>query len=289
MTRATVAFFATVAVLFLGITVAKRRRNAGEPNAVAGVRSAADRQRVLRFWDRYREATAYRTEGRIREAADAYAEALALDDGHEDALYYYGSMLFELGDFSGAEDAWRRLVAVNDASARAHSRLGELYLCHERSKWFDLSAAEARFRRAAEINPEETGPLLHLAESALLRGDLTDAQTRLDEVLRTNHGSMEAHFLRGYVSWRLGLTGDLAARAAEIAALVPDRETEREGLNEGDTRSGSAMLATPDLCRGVRDLVEDLGRGAAPVTERYLTSLYQRADSLLAGAGQPAP
>lgn len=285
MTRSAAAFLITAIILFVGITMAKRGRGGTEPSLAGADSSSAERDRVLQFWDRYREATMHRTTGRTREAAAAYEDALALDGRHEDALYYSGNMLFELGEFSGAEAAWQRLIEVNETSARAHSRLGDLYLCYDRPHVFDLSAAEAQFRRAAEINPEETGPLLRLGESAVLRGDMAAAQTRLDEVLSSNSRSVEAHFLRGYIGWKTGKPAEAASHANRIVELIGDREIEGTGLNEGDTKSGAAMIVTPNLCRGIRGPLAALGRGAAPVTDVLITTLYRRADMLLTEAG----
>ncbi len=284
MKRSAAVLLATVIVLFVGITMAKRGRGGSEPSLAVADSASPERERVLRFWDRYRDATRHRTAGRIPEAAAAYAEALALDGHHEDALYYSGNMRFELGEFSEAEAAWQRLIEVNETSARAHSRLGDLYLCYDRPQWFDVTAAEAQFRRAAEINREETGPLLRLGESALVRGDLAAARARLDEVLRTNSGSVEANFLRSYIAWKDGEPAEAEARTTGLMELLRAEETEDTGLNEGDTESGAAMVATTRRCRGVRDLVDALGRGVGPVTDAHIMTLYRRADTLLTEA-----
>jgi len=80
----------------------------GAPMAASNV--AAERARVRRFWALMRQAFADRIAGRGDAAVVGYRAALDLNPNHEDALYYLGSVLLERRDFSGAEQAWRRLV-----------------------------------------------------------------------------------------------------------------------------------------------------------------------------------
>ncbi len=208
---------------------------------------STNRDRVLRFWELYRQATARRVGGRTREAADDYARALELNPRHEDVLYYLGNMRFELGEYEAAEDAWRRLIAVNPSSARAHSRLGDLYMCPDLESFFDLDAAEAEFERAHEINREETGPPLRLGQIALLRGDLDAALGHLDAVIGSNYSSVEAHYLKGYIAWKRGDERQAEESLAQAASFARPKEAAAGAPSgasqEGDTRSGAAPLA----------------------------------------------
>ena len=212
------------------------------------------RETVLQFWELYRSATRHRIEGRPREAADEYARALELRPDHWDAWYYRGNLLFELNDFDGAREAWERLVELNPASARGHTQLGVLHACFERDQ-FDLDEAEARFQRAFDINKEETGPLLWLGKSALMRGDLTEARGYLELLLRSNEQSPEAHFLSGYIAWREGATAEAEASfSSALLHAAPTDEVDPE-LVEGGTRTGQAMLASGSTCRPIDTLV----------------------------------
>ena len=209
---------------------------AGAPDSGAG------RQAVLEFWTLYRAATTARVDGRIAEARDAYSKALALNPRHEDVLYYLGNMDLELGSFADAETAWRRLVEVNPGSARAHSRLGDIYACPDSGAPWDLGRAQREFARAAELNREETGPLLRLGEVALLRGDLSAAQTQFDAVIVTHPRSLDAQFLKGYVAWRRGQQSLAAAQLRAAVALAQAPQTVQAVPAEGDTKQGTAPL-----------------------------------------------
>jgi tetratricopeptide (TPR) repeat protein len=247
---------------------------------------AADRAQVRRFWSLYRQATAQRTAGETRLAAESYARALALDPDHEDVLYYHGSMRLELGDFEGAARAWRHLLTVNASSARTHSRLGMLHLCLDPGAPLQLDSAERHLRRAHEINREENGPLLRLGEAALLRGDLTSARRYFATVLATHAASAPAHFYAGYIAWR---EGDAArAREAFRQAVAAPAAPVAGVRGEGDTRSGSAPLRAGGggaRCGQLRAIAE---RPRAADLERDMASRYRELDRLLAAARKRA-
>lgn len=255
------------ALLMLERPTASDRESTDGPSLVD---SAEARLRTLRFWQLYREATSQRTAGRAREAASAYEAALELDDSHEDALYYLGSLRLELGRFEAAEETWRRLIELNPGSARTHSQLGALYSCLDSTGLFNLERARSEFQRALEINREQTGPLLGLGRVALLRGDLAAASRHFDQVIGSNPGSVEAHYLRGYIAWKRGYPDRATASFAE--AVRHARRPTAEVPGEGDTREGAApMLATSSRCRDVRAHVEAVRELPEPdgVAARY--------------------
>jgi tetratricopeptide (TPR) repeat protein len=205
---------------------------------------------IREFWEIYRGATGDRVAGKIGAARDAYRRALELNPGHEDALYYLGNMELELGHYDEAQAAWTRLVQDNPGSARTHSRLGDLYACMDPGAPRDLAKAEAEFRRALELNREETGPLLRLGEIALMRGDLAGAISRLDAVIGSHGRSVEAHFLEGYVAWKRAQPDSAAALFREAVALARSAPPIQALPGEGDTKRGLApMVARTSRCR----------------------------------------
>ncbi len=231
-----------------------------------------DRERVQKFWTVYREASGYRIAKDAPRAAATYARALELNPQHEDALYYMGSMRLELGEFAGAADAWRRLIGVNPNSARTHSQLGALYMCLDPGAPFQLDTAEAHLRRAHEINKEENGPLLRLAEVALLRGDRASAQRDLTAVLRNDTGNATAHFYTGYLALR---NKDLPRAREELgkAANAPLTPALPKGAasGEGDTKAGAKLgheSVHCDQLRAAARRAKELGDKVDP-GERY--------------------
>ena len=202
------------------------------------------RQAVRDFWSLYRAATAARVEGRIVDARDGYRAARDLNPRHEDVLYYLGNMELELGNYSGAQRAWQQLVEVNPASARTHSRLGDLYACPDSGAPWVLPRAEREFARAAELNREETGPLLRLGEIAVLRGDWSSAVRYFDAVIGSHSRSVEAHFLKGYVAWRRGQNDDARALHRTAESLAHGAQPVQPAPAEGDTKHGTTPLVS---------------------------------------------
>jgi len=270
---------AVAALLFTTVAVLKWRTSDAPGHGETATVSVQDRARVGRFWETYRRATSLRLAGRPADAAAAYGEALALDPDHQDALYYLGSMDFELGDLAGAERAWRRLVAVDASNARGHSRLGMLYSCVGKPALLDLERAGAEFRRALEINREETGPLLQLGEIALLRGDAAQARSWFEQVVGSHVASVEAHYYLGYLAWKDGAP----ARATELlaAAARHARPTTPPGgvAGEGDTRARPGpVVATPDDCRPMRATASSLVAMAASEVAGRAGTIYRDLD-----------
>jgi tetratricopeptide (TPR) repeat protein len=214
--------------------------------------SDAERQRVLRFWERYNAATSARIEHDCGRAVDIYEEALTLDPKHEDCLYYLGQCRRELGKPAQAREAFERLVDVNPASARGHLAVAALLASPESSEPMDLAQAEAHLRRAHDINGEETGPMVHLGEVLIVEGKTAEAREWFESALRTNPKSVEAAFLAGYLAWESGddrVAESFAQRARDAARI----EAPVKGvLNEGDRKDAKRTVAPP--------LVKPMGR-----------------------------
>jgi tetratricopeptide (TPR) repeat protein len=241
-----------------------------------------DREQILRFWELYRAATEHRVAGRTREAASGYESALELKDDHEDALYYLGNMYIELGEQASAEETWRRLVEVSRFSARAHSRLGDLYRCAELDDFFDLDAAEAEFRRALEINTEDFRPVLQLGHVALLSGDLTKALGYFDAVIASNDSNAEAHFFKGYIAWKGGTPQQGRESFVRAVSLARPAEPSDGMSREGDTRAGSApLVVAASICRGLRAHTEDLRTVEPSAAAEQAEQSYRELDGYL--------
>jgi Tfp pilus assembly protein PilF len=245
---------------------------------------------IREFWEIFRGATAHRIAGRIGAARDAYRRALELNPRHEDALYYLGNMELDLSRYEEARSAWERLVQVNSGSSRAHSRLGDLYACLDPGAPRDLARAEAEFRRALELNREETGTLLRLGELALLRGHLADARSHFDAVIGSHSRSVEAHFLKGYVAWKRGHPDSASALFRKAVTVARAAQSIQQPVGEGDTKRGLApALARTSSCRLFDAQIERLSSVDSGSLSTQMNQLYQQLDGRLAQLAPRAP
>lgn len=282
-------FLVVVVVLFAGVTLLKRGPSEPGAGLDSTELSAGDRDRIQRFWETYRRATEHRIAGRSAAAAEEYTRALALSPEHQDALYYLGNMYFDLGDLAAAERAWQRLVKIDPTSARAHSQLGTLYFCVGEEGRLQPERARAELQRALAINREETGPLLHLGEIALVQGDLEEARYYFDAIVGSNPSSTEAHFYQGYLAWQAGAL----ERAAELLAAASRHArpaAPAEGVpGEGDTRAGAApMVSIPARCRALRARVHDV-LASEDDAARWVGPIYREFDELLRDVRRKLP
>lgn len=240
------------------------------------VSAVSDRAGMDNFWAIMREATNWRVSGDYARALAAYERALARNPRHGDALYYAGGMQLELGKYADAAASWRLQLRNDPSSARAMSQLGGLFLCTGADGPLILDSADAYFTRAHEINKEETGPLLRLGESALVRGDLARARQYVRTVLATHATSAPAHFYNGYLALKQG-DATSAEQEFEQSRALPIAAVVAGATNEGDTKTGAALRQTSQRCAALRRLSEERSKGT-------MRDAYRRLDSLLTTA-----
>ncbi|HEX7071324.1 MAG TPA: tetratricopeptide repeat protein [Rhodothermales bacterium] len=236
---------------------------------------AAEQSTVHAFWSTYRDANRLRLAGDLEGAADGYRAALQYAPDHQDALYYLGNVLLELRRFDEALDSWRRLRAVAPEGARAHRRIGDVFSCLDEPALVDLDSAYASYRRAFNINKEETGSLIRLGEISLLQGRLEDARRYFSAVRSANEESLEALLLGGYVQWQSGHPDDGRMLFDEARSRVKPLPDSTRFSAEGDTKSGAAMTRDADLCRPFQRFTNDLRTVEDPAV------LYGRIRTLL--------
>jgi len=203
------------------------------------------RARVRAFWEKLRAATQARLRPDYASAARLYEEALSLEPGHEDALYYLGQCRRELGRPAEARGAFERLVDVNPTSARGHLALGALLASPDPAEPMDLAEAEAQLRRAHEINGEETGPMVRLGEVLLVAGRAGEARQWFEAALKTNPKSVEAAFLAGFAAWDGG-PGEVERLARRVREAARVEAPVKGVLSEGD-RKDEKRVAVPPL------------------------------------------
>jgi tetratricopeptide (TPR) repeat protein len=273
---------ALILALFAAITLLKPNSDQNSSLVQNSEKTAAEKEKIRRFWKIYRQATSHRLAGEIEQAASAYEKAIALNENHEDALYYFGNVSLELGQYEKAEQAWQRLVEINPQSARAYQQLGNLYLNPDNASLFDIKKAEEAFQQAHRINREETGPVLRLGEVALIKHDFEQADEYFDAVLGANSKSVEANFLKGYIAWKRENTS--RARFLYQRAITSARpENPVKGiLGEGDTKPGESKTVSKrfDIFQAVFEEIKAFHLYASNEMASHYQKLDKKIDQL---------
>lgn len=231
-----------IVVLVLLASCTNDNRSRSRTESVGMAQPDPTKMKIRSFWDNYREAQKFRTEGRWDSAAYYYSEALEIDPGHEDAWFNLGNMHLELGHYDKARYCWKQIVKVNPNSARAHMQLGRLYMSYERPEVFNIDSARVELLNTSEINKIVTGPLMLLGHIALIEGDFKMATSYFRSVIGSDTKNAEAYFLLGYLAWKenhFDKCVEIFNRAIELSS--PDKKI-KGVLSEGDTRKEASHL-----------------------------------------------
>ena len=261
----------TLLVLAIGSSAACR----GEATATAPAGSPASDAR--QFWAAYHAASRHRSKGHLDQAVVAYAQALQLRPNHEDSLYYLGNCYLEQGAFDRAQEAYRRLIAVNpQGSSRGYMQLALTHASLAPGAPFDLAEAKRLFQLALDVDPD-SGALLGLGEVALLEGDFAAAADALRRAGDDNQMSVAVPYLLGYLAFR---RGDRAAAWKAFNAAVERVVLKKPAVNwteEGDVKADPALrwraLARQSVLGDhwlrVRAYAKDAGPGEADMAREY--------------------
>lgn len=135
-----------------------------------------------------RDGLALFQDGRVPEAAECLARAVAEHPDSADAQHLYGVTLSALGRFEQSAAGIERAIALQPKTAAFHNDLGNAYAQLGR-----LDLAEQEYGRALQIDPA----MLHSAtnQGILLgkRGQHRDAERRFQDVLARDPAFLEAH------------------------------------------------------------------------------------------------
>jgi tetratricopeptide (TPR) repeat protein len=238
---------------YLGSSADRNKGYRALPETSSVALSEADRGRIREFWKVYERATQKKQAGQWAQAERDYRNALELNPGHWDSLYYLGNARMELGRYAEAEQAYLKLAEADSQAARAYSALGALYSDPKAGSMFDLKKAEREYTRAWRANADESGSVLRLGEVALAAGQNAKAKEYLEAAGRTNFKSVNASFLLGYLAWESNDSVHAMEQFRQAIALTKENKPPGGVLGEGDTRLPDNRALTLPGQRGLFD------------------------------------
>jgi tetratricopeptide (TPR) repeat protein len=179
------------------------------------MRAAAD--------DLVREGLTHHQAGRLDDADRLYAQALALDPGHADALNLSGLLALQSGRASDAAARIASAVRRQPKNWGFRANLASALLDLQ-----DFDGALEAFRMAARLNPDEPQLQIAAANCLALRGDFAGAESQLRKVVRRYPGAASGWFNLGNAvrdQGRLEEAAKIFTRAVQLAPDNPDAQT----------------------------------------------------------------
>ena len=238
------------------------------------------REQIHDFWISYRLATKKRVAGDFNEAIASYRQALALNDQHEDALYYLGNMYLELKQYGEAEKTWEELLVVNPASSRAHYQLGNLYMQWENIDYFDLNLAEKKFKKVLDINSDFLQPVLLLGQICLIKGKTEEAKKHFSTVISSNDKSIESHLLSGFIYWKQHDDDKALSFFNKAVEYASAEKKKLSHSGEGDTKGGISLERS--LGRSIfNEILTELASSKSENNKKEMENMYRKIENLI--------
>jgi protein O-GlcNAc transferase len=153
--------------------------------------------------DALRRAIQQHQAGQIREAEVLYAQVLAAEPNHSDALHLMGLIAYQTGRYEAAVDLIRRAVAIAGDQPVFLGNLGEAYRAMGK-----LDEAEVHLRQALRRDGSLADAHNSLGNVLRCRGQTNDATAAFREAVRLRPTFAEAHNNLGAM---LQTAGDLSA------------------------------------------------------------------------------
>jgi tetratricopeptide (TPR) repeat protein len=154
--------------------------------------------------------------GQYPKASKLYAEVLATDPTHADALHLLGLVARQTGDHANAESLIRRAISSDPTIALYHRDLAQIcVLLNKRPE------AIQSYSTALTLDPDLPETALQLAKLLVDANDLEAATQIYKHLLARNPDSVEAHFNLGCLQRRRNQLPAAIQSYRKAAALAP--------------------------------------------------------------------
>jgi Flp pilus assembly protein TadD len=172
--------------------------------------------------DLYQDGVERYNQGEWAGAEQFFRRALALDPKHADAQNDLGNALFAQGDFEGAEKWYLSTMELDPEHAEAHYNLGSLH--YERGSFGE---ATTRIRRSLLLDsrhPQAHAAHKTLGEVLLQHQDFEEAVKSFEAAVALDEEDASAHLLLGRAYHACGRLKDAEAAIRTAGTVAPSRE-----------------------------------------------------------------
>jgi tetratricopeptide (TPR) repeat protein/TolB-like protein len=200
--------------------------------------------------------------GRLPEAIDELKQAIALKPGSDGTRRLYSEVLVEAGQLAAALEQADQAVALRSSYGPNHMAVGFVHFSAGR-----FADAAAVYRRATEVQPDDSWAFQMLGTSLQMAGDLQGAVAPYKDAIRLAPDA-RAWANLGSVYYGTGRLPEALHAYEEAVRIEPFSGTIRRSLGDTRARLGDAAGARADWKASV-----DLSREALRVNPQDVRQL----------------
>jgi tetratricopeptide (TPR) repeat protein len=163
--------------------------------------------------------------GDFAGALQDLGRAVALNPKLPDVYSFYGIALMRTGDTKGAAEAFRTELASNPNDFTSNLQLGVLLRTDE-----NYDEALPFLRRALQVRPGDIGVQYQLASIAFGAGEVEQARSQLEGIVKEAPNFTEAHVTLATVYYRLKLKADGDRERAVVRKLNAEAQEKQPGV-----------------------------------------------------------
>ena len=141
-----------------------------------------------------------------------------------DVFSYYGLALLSTGDVAAATTAFRKELESNPNDFVSNLQLGSIFKQEQR-----YDEALSSFERALRVRPGDPGVRYQLATLDVISGNLDQACSRLEQLIKESPHFVEAHVTLATVYYRLKRKADGDRERATVLRLNAESQAAQPG------------------------------------------------------------
>jgi tetratricopeptide (TPR) repeat protein len=222
---------------------------------------------------------------RADDAENEFQRAVQVDPNNREARFVLASFYLVNKRYAKAEDAYKALAELDKDKPEGRSVLGDYYGATGR-----LDEAIAIYKEVVTKSPDYTQGHYRLAELMLNRGDLANAKTEVESILKKDANDRQAMILRARIEMQSGDSNDMKAAIADLQEVLKQEPNSRPGLffmaeaNFRASQIDQARVFAGDLARNYPDYLPakllqvqiDLATGDAKSASQTASQLLDR-------------
>ena len=146
----------------------------------------------------FQKAVHLQNKGRLRDAQKIYAKLYKTAPKFTQAVYMYGVVSAQLGEFSAASEKFKEALVLEPNHVHALEDLGKVYM-----QLRDFHQAKSCYEKALNLQPRSFGSLFGLAGALMSLNDFEQAYSLFKKAQKINQNQPSLYLNQGIVATQL--------------------------------------------------------------------------------------